>query len=484
MKKLLVFLAFFFIFCLSFQVVIDTDYAWHLRVGQYILKTRSIPTHDLFSFSVPNYPYVYYEWGSEVTLAAVYKIAGNFGVSFFYALLSTFTIYFIYGTAKVIDKKKPFLPIFVLFAPVAYAVGGGRVRSFGFLLLALVYFLFCKFIYKKSKLIWVVPLVFVLWVNLHGSFVLGIGTFAVFSILIVAFKRDLSIAKTLAIVNILSLGATFCNPYSLKVWRQVLLISANYSSGLQYINLDWQSLLIKESGGWIFALFAFLLIVLLFLVKNKIELWQKLLLIIFLILSLKSARFAVGLFIFFLIPLNQIVGQFKEGLVRRKIDTYFLSFVMFLILLILFLGSFINILEIKYSYSSVENYTKFLRAKFPKKYTYMNWPYAAGLFVSQNLKDKRVLNEANWGSLLLLLDPELKVFYYGAMDNFIVDGKSFTLEYLSIVNASGGWQGKLRQYSINAVFLPPNFPLVESLKNDPHWKNVYEDKEAVVLIKT
>jgi len=146
------------------------------------------------------------------------------------------------------------------------------------------------------------------------------------------------------------------------------------------------------------------------------------------------------------------------------------------------LGVAVNLISVKFAYSSQENYANFLRTKFPKKYSYMNWPYKAGLIVTNDLSDKKVLNEANWGSLLLMLDPDFKVFYYGAMDNFIKDGKPFAVEYLSLVNAEAGWREKLEKYAIDAVFLPPVFSLVDQLKKDG-WSNYYEDKQAVILIK-
>lgn len=475
--------SFVFIFLLSFQVIIDTDYIWHLRAGEYILKNLSIPKTDLFSFSLPNYPYVYYEWGSEVIIALVYKLLGNFGVSVLYASVLSLSMFVIYKTAETITRKKPFLPLFILFTPVAYAVAGGRLRVFGFFLLALVYFLVCRFVYEKSKLIRFAPLVFILWVNLHGSFVLGLAVFWILSLMIFMTKRDYRQLKILGVIGFLSSVATVLNPYFFRIWNQVLLISGNYYSNLQYINLDWQSLLAKEGRGWILALGAVLLFMGLFLIRNKVEIWQKLLLLVFLFASVKTARFAVGLFIFLLIPLNQMVLEIKEKIHLRKTESYFLVFLAFLIFLVLSLGITANLIAVKYAYSSQENYAKFLTTRFPKKYSYMNWPYKAGVTVISELSNKRVLNEANWGSLLLMLDPNFKVFYYGAMDNFVAEGKPFAFEYLSIVNAESGWQEKLNKYQIDAVFLPSVFPLVRELNKDTGWSIYYEDKQAVILVK-
>src|SRR2546422_5724995 len=54
----------------------DPDYFWHLRTGQLILDTRGLPSHDPFSFTRPDAPWVLHEWLFEVMLYSVYSIGG------------------------------------------------------------------------------------------------------------------------------------------------------------------------------------------------------------------------------------------------------------------------------------------------------------------------------------------------------------------------------------------------------------------------
>ena len=61
-------LFFVLVFLLSLHVIVDTDFGWHMRVGEYIVLEKRIPKADLFSFSVPDYPYVYHSWGAEVLI--------------------------------------------------------------------------------------------------------------------------------------------------------------------------------------------------------------------------------------------------------------------------------------------------------------------------------------------------------------------------------------------------------------------------------
>ena len=60
----------------------DGDTGWHLRTGEYILNTHTVPNQDLFSFSAPGKPWFAWEWGADVILALAHRYAGLRGVVF------------------------------------------------------------------------------------------------------------------------------------------------------------------------------------------------------------------------------------------------------------------------------------------------------------------------------------------------------------------------------------------------------------------
>src|ERR1700749_1008442 len=47
----------------------DGDAGWHIRTGEYILATHSVPQQDLYSFSKPGAPWFAWEWLSDVLFA-------------------------------------------------------------------------------------------------------------------------------------------------------------------------------------------------------------------------------------------------------------------------------------------------------------------------------------------------------------------------------------------------------------------------------
>src|ERR1041385_1917507 len=52
------------------------DFWWHLKVGEVIAATRSIPRIDQFSFTASGHPFVVQNWLAEVIYYGAYKIGG------------------------------------------------------------------------------------------------------------------------------------------------------------------------------------------------------------------------------------------------------------------------------------------------------------------------------------------------------------------------------------------------------------------------
>ena len=64
-RRLFVLLFVVALFAMAVRETLDPDMWWHLRTGEVILA-EGIPTHDVFSFTVPEHEWVTHEWGSQV----------------------------------------------------------------------------------------------------------------------------------------------------------------------------------------------------------------------------------------------------------------------------------------------------------------------------------------------------------------------------------------------------------------------------------
>jgi hypothetical protein len=76
----------------------DGDPGRHIRVGTYILETRSIPSVDIFSHTMLGEPFIPFEWLSEVIFAGFHMLAGLAGVAVLTAILFASTVGLVYLT--------------------------------------------------------------------------------------------------------------------------------------------------------------------------------------------------------------------------------------------------------------------------------------------------------------------------------------------------------------------------------------------------
>ncbi len=76
LRKIFEVYVFAFAFFFAARPLSDGDFWWHLKTGEYILNTRSIPKTDFFSFTNYGKAWVAHEWLSEAIFYAIYSRFG------------------------------------------------------------------------------------------------------------------------------------------------------------------------------------------------------------------------------------------------------------------------------------------------------------------------------------------------------------------------------------------------------------------------
>ena len=156
------------------QVLNDGDTLWQIRTGEWILDHRAIPSADPFSFTAGNTPWFAHEWLAEVLMALAHRMGGMRGIMVLTAAASGLTaavllhhlrrflpgIYAVLGLVLALSNAAPSLlarphvlawPCLALWCGGLVAARANRTAPSFLLLPAML-----------------------LWVNLHGSFVLGL----------------------------------------------------------------------------------------------------------------------------------------------------------------------------------------------------------------------------------------------------------------------------------------------------------------------
>ena len=81
-------------------LLVDGDTGYHIRAGQYIISTLSVPKHDSFSLHTPPLPWTAHEWLSEVVMALVHDRFSLTGIVVFFAGLLAGTVSLLFVTLR------------------------------------------------------------------------------------------------------------------------------------------------------------------------------------------------------------------------------------------------------------------------------------------------------------------------------------------------------------------------------------------------
>jgi hypothetical protein len=173
----LVILNFLLIFGCVWQLP-PNDLWWHARVGSEILDSGQIPDQDAYSLTERGQPFFYQSWLAEVLMAGVLRLGGVRLLVFVRALITTS----LYGTVLLLcwwasgGNRRVVVP--TTLGAILLGLGNQTVRPqlFAYPLFIVVYALLRRYLHGHARRsVWLIPVLVVVWVNLHGSFALGLG---------------------------------------------------------------------------------------------------------------------------------------------------------------------------------------------------------------------------------------------------------------------------------------------------------------------
>lgn len=196
--------------------IVDTDFWWHLRTGQWIVRTHTLPVPDPFSFTsngaamyagelaVRQFNLVH-QWLGEVLQYLIYLVAGFPGIIAARALLLTAVC----GLTGLLAGRLSGS----LFAGVAAALAASSVLvSFASDRPALITFLCVALFISMLELRrwwWALPLIALVWANCHAGFFLGWVVLAAYC----AESRN----RQLWLVSVCTIAASGLNPNGFAV---------------------------------------------------------------------------------------------------------------------------------------------------------------------------------------------------------------------------------------------------------------------------
>ena len=182
---------------LSLRLISDIDIGFHLRGGQWILENMSFHKNDVFTYTVNQNEYIAMYWLFQVLLYGVFTFSKYGGLTIMKTILIVFVFLLIFIRMKA-HRIPLWLSTITIFATIFIMILRFTIRpevfSWIFFLSTLI-ILDQYFYHKKSYLFWL-PIIAVLWVNLHGLFILGWIVMGAYLISILFRKRKSFIKPT------------------------------------------------------------------------------------------------------------------------------------------------------------------------------------------------------------------------------------------------------------------------------------------------
>jgi hypothetical protein len=464
----------------------DADLWGHLRCGRLFVEDGGPRTTDPFAYTSAGRTWSVHEHLAQMLLWLAYAAGGPAGLIVLKCLLGGAAVWCVYAAVRLgSDDALAWAPVFIL---AAHALGRWflfRPQLFTFLFFALFVLLLFRHLLGRPGRLWLLPPVLALWVNLHGGFLAGLGAAGLALLLRAAqslrqdgprlaplWRATWPLGAALAGC----FAASLLNPLGWRLW-QYLLTELTWDVNRRYIE-EWQPAHFLPPDWSALTLLAqlALLAVLALLTRRRPDVaglrpWQWALSCLPLAMMASRSVRHVPVFTVWAAPVLALLAQSafeacRDSAARRR--AWLLAGA------VLALPGLMTIqFVLARPAFAVATDGPVLGAK---------QPYGAAAFLRANAISGRVWCPLWWGSYLTWeLHPAVLVS---------MDGRNVTLFSAEqvVANLSFYIDGRpdldapLRG-GAEFLLVPTDTPALPRLRDDSRWAVLYEDADAVLLVR-
>ena len=485
-RSVLTLIVFVVIMIAALQPIIDRDFWWHLKTGQYIIETHSIPHTDIFSNSRFGSEWVTHEWLSEVFMYSIYRVSGFGGLIVVFALIITASFWLVYLRFRS-EVQHPIVAGFALLlgAAATTPVWGVRPQTLSLFLASVFLFILNRYYRNESKydIWWLVPLT-ILWVNLHAGFAFGLTLILLTiigvlldSILLTGNVRETVNQRLVPLTNVFlaSVAAVLLNPNGARIYSYPF--ETLRSQAMMRFIQEWRSPDFHQLHFQALALLLLATFCVLALSNKRARPGELLLLAVTALAALRSGR-NVAFFSLAATPLlAEHLGNWfmryswtsrllkPETTGRPTVSPAKVALNLTLVMLALIITALGASRAIALQPMAEAD----------------EFPGGAVKFVLAERPPQPIYNEYTWGGYFIWkLYPDYRVYIDGRAD---VYGDKLVEESVQVHDASPGWREALSRYGTRTVLVKPDSGLATSLRDDSAWRKVFEDKQSVIFVR-
>ena len=437
-----------------------SDYHWHIKAGEYMFKHGPLK-HDIFSWYLSGKYWMSHEWLFEIILYVFKLVFGKYHLFIYgFICITSLLLILFFANKKNYLKNIPFSICWLIFAIIFSTFIQGRPHLISFNLLALtIWFLYDNYLNENSKLIYFLPIITIIWANVHGGssnlsylfcFVFLFAGLFNFKIGKVEMKRisKKQIFKYL-IIALLCMISININIHGFKMF---LYPYQNMTDKLMLENImEWKPTDINNPNHWLYLIIVIVSISVGLYSKKKINFLDLVLFGVALLLGFKSIRFWVYTYIIMSFVIFNYVDELKTN---KQIHYIALSISIILLSLAVF-------------------NTNRLTQKFNA--TYLNSD------IIEKVKEEnpqRLFNIYDHGGELIYND--IPVFIDSRADLY---SKYNYADYLNISTLKGDYVALINKYNFDYFLVDVRFPINTYLRYDSNYEALLQSGPVILYKK-
>jgi hypothetical protein len=508
---------------LSPRLLGDAGIGWHIRTGQIILSSHSVPRVDPFSSSVAGNPWFAWEWLYDVIVGRLEGAFGLNGVVVFTAFIIALTFSLAFSMLLRRRTNLGLALVLILLAASASMIHFFARPHVVTWLFTLLWF----WILDSSKgnagalhlhsaehppskkapynFLWLLPVTMVLWVNMHGGFLIGLVLLGIYWFAGVwacmrPAKHGFDEAMTkirarrgvrnLTLIGLCSLGVTLINPYGIQLHIHIYRYLSNPFL-MNHID-EFQSPNFHYVAQKCFAVVMLLTLIALAAqgrARRKLALSEGLVILFAVYSGLYASRnipTSSLLLILIIGPrLSDAIAGFSDqqplpGVFRvlRTPARFFkrMQAIEGVLRGHLLPATAVLLICLIAMHGGNLGSRPLISARFDDK----RFPAGAVNYIAaQNFTGPAFSPDAWGGYLIYRLYPGVKVVIDDRHDFY---GEPFLRSYLKAIHVEPDWRVFLDQYPAECLILPENSALANILKETAAWQLTYRDDVAVVFV--
>ncbi len=485
------------LFVFGLRKLTNFDIWWHLAAGRYIIENRTIPRVDMFSFTRQGNPWIDLHWGFQILVQVIYSISGSTGL----IILRILALFAAFGAVISVSRpmRNPLAVSAVFCLAILSANSNFLIRPIILTVMFLAFNLaiLIRWQGRDTRLIYLLPVVQLLWVNIHSLFVLGLFTIYCFSA--GAFiRRVIRLPWDMAdehdpgprfkqMVWVAGLSTVICllNPFHWQgltfPFQLFLEVSGRYGAISRYTSEFAPPLSGDITSMHIRAFSLLLVLSAASFVLNYRRLKPEYLMtwIGFAYLALVGGR-NLSVFAITAAPITVLNLTTFSSSIRHRLPLGLRKVMTYSMVLVTLAGAgWIIDLVVTDRY-----FARYRTCPFGLGIHWHHYPRGAAEFIAEHEIPGPGFNTFEDGGYLIhRLYPELQVFIDGRNE---VSGSKFFNHYVNIITNPRDWENQTAHHKLNFALIKQNhsayFPLLVWFATNPYYAMIYQDQASALFV--